>query len=199
MNDLLSYVLTVEKNKSIRLRCAIFLCSLVLRALVCDAQPVSDILLPLDGEMFSTEEFSSGRYALAFVVVQGCPACMQSVPWLWRAAEAFPEIRFILVTPESSIEFQSEDSGGISVLLDQEGKLGGAFQIHRVPEVSFLVEGVIVKEVGWPFSEGELLRACAESLLIEIQRPEHPSWIVKGWGASPPGSRSLVRLEASPR
>jgi len=153
------------------------LCFLALVPFACDAQPVSDIALMLDGEPFSSEELDSGRYALAFLVVEGCPACMSSLQWLPHAADAFPEIRFLLVSPVPSAELQGEDLGCTGVLIDSEGKLGGAFRIERVPEVSFLVEGVLVKQLDWPFTEGELLRACAESLLIDIQRPD-PSTLV---------------------
>jgi len=135
----------------------------------CNAQSVSVIELMLEGEPFSSDEFDVGRYALMFMVPDECSACETSLPWLQHAAEAFPEIRFLLVSPVPLPEACSE---WISVLIDSEGRLGGAFGIDRVPEISLLVEGVRVKEVDWPFTEGGLFRACAESLLIEILRPD---------------------------
>lgn len=148
------------------------LCFLVCISVVCVAQPLSYILPTLDGETFSTEELSSGRYILAFVVVPGCSACTQVIPWLEHVADAFPEVCTLLVAPEATSELEREADGGIRVVLDQDGKLGGAFQVEQAPKIFFIVEGVSVHQLEWPFSEGNLLRATAESLLIDVRSPD---------------------------
>ncbi len=80
-------------------RCLGVLCTLALSVFVCNAQPVSVIELELDGMPFSSDQFDVGRYALTFVIPDGCPACEGPLTWLQRAAEAFPEIRFLLASP----------------------------------------------------------------------------------------------------
>jgi thiol-disulfide isomerase/thioredoxin len=133
----------------------------------------------LDGGVISVEELAQGRWALLFVIFPGCPACEQAVDWFGLAAEAFPEIQFLLVTPKLTLEFNTsakEHSPGISVFLDQGGRVGASLELTQAPSLVLSAEGVGIARLDWPFTEGELFRKLAESLLIEVEpRTELPN------------------------
>jgi len=133
----------------------------------------------LDGGVISVEEFTQGRWALLFVIFPGCPACEQAVDWFGLAAEAFPEIQFLLVTPEFTPEFNAlvkEHSPGIRVFLDQGGEVGASLELTQAPILVLSAEGVGIARLDWPFTEGKLFRKLAESLLIEVEpRTELPN------------------------
>lgn len=133
------------------------------------AQDYPAVFPTLGGETIGIEEIAQGRWAVGFVVLPGCPACEKLIAWFERAAEAFPEIRFLLVAPEATPELEALVQG--QVLLDRGGVLGGSLGVKRVPTVFLSVEGVHVTRLDWPFTEGALLRALAESLLVKIKLP----------------------------
>jgi len=109
--------------------------------------------------------------AVAFVIVPGCPACEKLIAWFSRAAQAFPEVRFLLVAPKATPELEALVQDQSQALLDRGGVLGGWLGVKRAPTVFLPVEGVHVTRLDWPFTEGALLRALAESLLVEINLP----------------------------
>ncbi|MGC9075349.1 MAG: TlpA family protein disulfide reductase, partial [Candidatus Bipolaricaulaceae bacterium] len=115
-------------------------------------------------------DVAHGRWALLFVVIPGCPACEEVLPWFTRAAQAFPEIRFLLVAPAATPELTSL-VGDLPVYIDEGGALGWELGVRRAPAVLLSVEGVIIDRLDWPFTEGKLLRSLAESLLVEIEMP----------------------------
>ena len=115
-------------------------------------------------------ELAFGRWALLFVVIPGCPACEKVLPWFSRAAQAFPEIRFLVVAPEVTPELAGL-AGELPVYIDEGGTLGLELGITRAPTVLLSVEGVIINQLNWPFTEGQLFRSLAESLLVEIRLP----------------------------
>ncbi len=115
-------------------------------------------------------ELAFGRWALLFVVIPGCPACERVLPWFSRAAQAFPEIRFLVVAPAATPELAGL-AGDLPVYIDEGGALGWELGITRAPAVLLSVEGVIIDQLDWPFTEGQLLRSLAESLLVEIRLP----------------------------
>lgn len=126
----------------------------------------------LDGGVIRVEELASGRWTLGFVVVPGCPACEEFIQWFSRAAQAFPEISFLLVAPEATPKLRAlveEQASGIPVLLDKDGMLGAWLEVERAPTVLLSVDGVFIDRLDWPFTEGGLLRKLAESLLVEIE------------------------------
>lgn len=92
-------------------------------ATICLSQQSEVSLVTPSGEPFSLAMLEEGRWALAFVVVPNCPACEEVMGWFNRAAEAFPEIRFVLVFPETSPAAESFSSEGVNVLLDEGGNV----------------------------------------------------------------------------
>lgn len=128
----------------------------------------------LDGGVISVEEFTQGRWALGFIVSPGCPACEKVVEWFEQAAQAFPEVKFLLIasaaTPEVR-ELVKTHAPEIPVLLDQDGVLGIELEIKRAPTVFLSAEGMYITRLDWPFTEGKLLRELAQSLLIKFPNP----------------------------
>jgi thiol-disulfide isomerase/thioredoxin len=109
-----------------------------------------------------------GRWALLFVVIPGCPACEKVLPWFSQAAQAFPEIRFLVVAPAATSELVGL-AGDLPVYIDEGGALGWELGIRRAPTVVLLNAGIVVGRLDWPFTEGLLFRKLAESLLIEVK------------------------------
>lgn len=134
-------------------------------------QGVPSFFETLDGEEFSTEELSSGRWALGFIVLPNCPACEEVIDWFSYAAQAFPEIQFLLVAPEPTPELKEAIGDSYTILIDQGGIFGGWLGVERAPTVFLNVEGVYVDRLDWPFIEGFLLRKLAESLLVDVPNP----------------------------
>lgn len=129
----------------------------------------------LNGGVIPIEELARGRWALGFVVFPGCPACEEFLLWFSRAAQAFPEISFLLVAPEATPELRAvveEQPSGIPVLLDRDGMLGAWLGVERAPTVLLSVKGVYIDRLDWPFTEGTLFRKLAESLLVEVPSPK---------------------------
>ncbi len=133
----------------------------------------------LNGSVISVEEFTQGRWALGFIVSPGCPACEKVVEWFEQAAQAFPEIKFLLIAPETTPELRElvkTRAPEISVLLDQGGVLGIELNVKQAPTLILSAEGVGIARLDWPFTEGKLFRKLAESLLIEVEpRAELPN------------------------
>jgi peroxiredoxin len=128
----------------------------------------------LDGGVISVEELAQGRWALGFIVYPDCPACEKVVEWFEQAAEAPPEVKFLLIAPEATPELRElvkNHALGIPVLLDQDGVLGTELEIKRAPTVFLSAEGMYITQLDWPFTEGRLLRELTESLLIEFPNP----------------------------
>jgi len=138
----------------------------------------------LDGGAITLAELSHGRWALAFVILPGCPACEEVIEWFVRAAQAFPQIDFLFVTPAATQEFVAmwrasfveEDAAGstprrIPVLLDQDGVLGSTLGVERAPSVFLTMDGMYIDQLDWPFTQQELLPALEESLHVEFVAP----------------------------
>lgn len=53
-------------------------------------------LVTLTGESFALEDLSRGRWALAFVVVLNCPACLEVIAWLGLV----PQLQLEVVKPD---------------------------------------------------------------------------------------------------
>lgn len=129
----------------------------------------------LNGNAISMENLAQGRWALGFVVIPGCPACEEFLPWFYLAARAFPEVKFLLIAPEATPELQALVEGRvfeIPVLLDVEGVFGTWLGVDRAPTVLLSLEGVEIDRLDWPFTQGGLFRKLAESLLVEIEFPD---------------------------
>jgi hypothetical protein len=129
------------------------------------------VLKTMDGGEFQVAGFSRGRWALGFVALPGCPACEQLIEWFGHATQAFPEVQFLLVAPEISPDLVGAVGTKFEVLLDLGALFGTRLRVERAPTVFLDVNGVYVGRLDWPFSEEELLRALAESLLIPIKFP----------------------------
>ncbi len=130
------------------------------------------VVLGVAGPSWALEltELASGRWTLLFLVVPGCPACEEALAWFHRAAQAFPEIRFLLVAPWNTEELPRL-AGTLPVYIDEGGALGWELGIRRAPTVLLGAEGVIIDQLDWPFTEGQLFRSLAESLLVKIEMP----------------------------
>lgn len=153
---------------------SLFLISLVAFSCSDLAQAYPSQFETMAGGVILVEELAQGRWALGFVLVPGCPACEEFLPWFSLASEAFPEVNFLLVVPEMTPELQAlveEQATGIPVLLDKGGMLGAWLGIERAPTLLLSVEGVFIDRLDWPFTKGVLLRKLAESLLVEIEIP----------------------------
>jgi len=155
------------------MRAAVLAVGVLLVPLMGWAQDYPAVFPTLAGGTMGIAELAQGRWAVGFVIVPRCPACEQVIGWFGRAAEAFPEIRFLLVAPEATPELEALVPDESQVLLDRGGILGGSLGVKRAPTVFLFVEGVRVTRLDWPFTEGALLRALAESLLVEI-KPRNP-------------------------
>lgn len=116
------------------------------------------------------EELSSGRWALLFVVIPGCPACEKVLPWFSQAAQTFPEIRFLLVTPWSSDELEKLP-GAIPVYVDNGGLFGASLGVRRAPTVLLLARGAVVLRLEWPFDEMKLKESLSELLAFQVPDP----------------------------
>ena len=97
----------------------------------------------------------SGRWALLFVVIPGCPACEEVFPWFSQAAQVFPEIRFLLVASWSTDELRKL-GGAIPVYIDGGGIFGASLGVKRAPTVVFWAGGVPVHRLEWPFDKAKL-------------------------------------------
>ncbi|MBC7318674.1 redoxin domain-containing protein [Candidatus Bipolaricaulota bacterium] len=148
-----------------------FFLGLFVSVSLCLAQDDLISLATLAGEPFALEGLGKGRWALAFVVVPGCPACEKVIQWFNHAAEAFPEIRFAFVVPSATPELGQLALENMLVLIDDGGKLGLLFGVRRAPTVLLFVEGISMEKLDWPFTEELLLRKLAESLLIAFPNP----------------------------
>ncbi len=129
----------------------------------------------LNGGVISVEKLIQGRWALGFIVYPGCPACEKMVEWFEQAAQAFPEINFLLIAPTAAPELKElvkTHAPGIPVLLDKGGILGTELEVKRAPTVLFSISGVLLDRLNWPFTEGTLLRKLAESLTTEVELPD---------------------------
>ena len=76
--------------------------------------------------------------------------------------------------------------------VDRDSRIHTAVRLHHYQ----LTE--VADYLGLHFSAISVV-AKQQDARIRDESSEHPSWIVKLWGGGPPGSRSLVRLAASPR
>jgi thiol-disulfide isomerase/thioredoxin len=112
----------------------------------------------------------SGRWALLFVVIPGCPACEEVLPWFSQAAQAFPEIRFLLVAPWSTDELRKL-AGAIPVYIDGGGMLGASLGVKRAPTVVFWAGGVPVHRLEWPFDRAKLEKGLEEVLAHPVPDP----------------------------
>jgi len=126
----------------------------------------------LSGEEITADCLFRDRTAAAFVLLPDCDACSKVVDWLRHAAEAFPEVRFFLISPERTPEFAAAKSAQLDALIDPGGAFGAAFRVQQVPAILLMVSGANVARLDWPFTEGQLLRALAESLLVDVSVPD---------------------------
>jgi len=64
-------------------------------------------------------ELTRGRWVALFVVVPGCPACVEAVAWLGEAQRVFPDLDLLLVGPwrTEGLEALSSEAG-LSLLVD---------------------------------------------------------------------------------
>jgi len=114
----------------------------------------------LDGDPISAAELSRGEWALGFVILPGCPACEEVITWFGRAAQAIPQVNFLLVTLVATpklIAFVNEHAEGIRVALDSDRSLGARLGVTRAPTVFLFMEGAQIARLGWPFTEQDLL------------------------------------------
>lgn len=128
-------------------------------------------LLSLQGEPEEVFDPWEGRWALAFVVLPGCPACVTAIRWLREAKETFPEIRLVLVAPWKSAELLKE-ADGLPVLLDEGGRFGAALGVRKAPTLLFFVEGTLIGKIAWPFSEKLLLQQLMEVQTLLVPSPK---------------------------
>jgi len=168
---------------------------LVVLAVICTftatAQLPDLVLLSDDG--FSSDCLFQGRTAATFVVFPDCDACIEVTNWLYRAAEAFPEIQFFLVSPENATEFADTHQATVNALADPGGAFGATFHIQHVPATLLFINGANIARLDWSFTEGELLRALAESLLVDFRVPE-----IKDLRGERPSDFTAVDLQGSP-
>lgn len=144
----------------------------------------------LAGGTIGIGELAQGRWAVGFVVAPGCPACEKVVPWFAYAAQAFPEIRFLLVAPNATPELAGL-AGGLQVYVDRGGAFGAGLGVRRAPTVILLVEGAVAGRLDWPFTEEELARALASSRAVHVPTP-------RDLLGSPPPDGSGVDLAGNP-
>jgi peroxiredoxin len=155
----------------------------------------------LSVDTIALTDLAQGRWAVAFVVVPGCPACEEFIEWFLRAAQAFPEVRFLLIAPAATAELKDHVQDQIQVLIDSGGTLSGWFGVRRAPTVILSVEGLHVARLDWPFTEGFLLRHLAESLLMAVELPNPmellgqpaPGFSARDLGGKESGISALTR------
>ncbi|MGC8963345.1 MAG: redoxin domain-containing protein [Candidatus Bipolaricaulaceae bacterium] len=115
-------------------------------------------------------DVARGRWALLFVVIPGCPACEEVLPWFTRAAQAFPEIRFLLVTPAATPELTSL-AGDLPVYIDHGGLFGASLGVKRAPTAIFLAAGTPISRLDWPFDEASFEKGLKELLAHPVPDP----------------------------
>ncbi|MEN3009421.1 MAG: hypothetical protein ABDI20_00290 [Candidatus Bipolaricaulaceae bacterium] len=125
----------------------------------------------LAGESFPLAELEKGRWALAFVVLPGCPACEVIIPWVHAAKGSFLEIHFALVAPYATLELKKQ-AEGLRVFLDEGGRFGFLLGVRRAPTVVFFVEGIPVEKLEWPFTEEIFFQKLGESLRVVVPSPK---------------------------
>ncbi|MGQ9477841.1 MAG: TlpA family protein disulfide reductase [Candidatus Bipolaricaulia bacterium] len=141
-------------------------------AQVCPSIPAFETL---NGEMITAVDLARGRWSLGFIVIPGCLTCEEVVKWFGQANRAFPEIHFLLVTPEDTAELRGivqNHAPEVRVLLDSEHLLATALEVERLPTVFLSVEGVYITRLNWPFSKQEFTQAITESLSIVLEHPD---------------------------
>lgn len=104
----------------------------------------------LAGGTIEVEELAHGRWTIGFIILPGCPACEKVIEWFGRAAQAFPEIRFLLVAPKPTAELKEAVGEKFTVLIDQGGLFGAWLGVKRGSTVFLVVEGVYVRRLDWP-------------------------------------------------
>jgi len=117
------------------------------------------------------EDLSFGRWALLFVVIQGCPACEKVLPWFSQAAQTFPEVHFLLVTPWSTPEL-GKSAGTLPVYIDNGGIFGASLGVKRAPTVLLLARGAVARRLEWPFDEAKLGESLLELLALQVPDPQ---------------------------
>ena len=117
------------------------------------------------------EELSFGRWALLFVVIPGCPACEKVLPWFSQAAQTFPEVHFLLVTPWSTPEL-GKSAGTLPVHIDHGGIFGASLGVKRAPIVLLLARGTIAFRLEWPFDEAKLQESLSGLLALYVPDPQ---------------------------
>lgn len=160
---------------------AVFLVTLWLSVFTYGALAAGDLNIPpvefttLDGGSITLDDLSQRRWALAFVILPGCPACEEVIEWFAQGAQAFPQINLLLVTPAATpalASFVEEHAKGLQVLLDQDGILGAMLAVERAPTVFLTVGGMHIDQLDWPFTQQEFRQAVEESLHTEFEVPD---------------------------
>jgi len=135
-------------------------------------------------------ELAFGRWALLFVVIPGCPACERVLPWFSQAAQAFPEIRFLVVAPAATPELTGL-AGDHLIYVDRGGVFGASLGVKRAPTALLLARGAIVRRLEWPFDETKLKESLLELLALQVPDPQAllgksaPGFTAKGLTGEP--------------
>ena len=122
---------------------------------------------PASGTASKVNELLIGVRAFAFIVQAECSACEQVAQWFADAAEAFPEIQLVLVSPSPAAERVETSSGAIPIVPDTDGLLAVALGVARAPTVVVASDETIVARLDWPFSREDLFG------VLTAQRPRN--------------------------
>ncbi len=145
-------------------------------------------------------ELTRGRWGALFVVVPGCPACVEAVAWLGEAQRVFPDLDLLLVGPwcTEGLEALSSEAG-LALLVDEGGRVGVAWGVRRAPALVLLLDGRPQGRLDWPFTEDEIVRG----LEVLAAAPREGPWQFLG-AAVPSGEARMlagdpVNLDELPR
>jgi len=118
-----------------------------------------------------------GQPVLINIWASWCPPCRSEMPAMQRVYRDFQEQGFVILavnaTHQDSIAdaaaFAADKGLGFPILLDVDGRVSQAYQVHSLPTSFFVGYDGIIREVviGGPMSE-TLLRTRVENLLKEM-------------------------------
>lgn len=113
-------------------------------------------LATLDGGSLSTADLQ--RTLIMVFVLPHCPACETVLGWVEEAAQAHPEIAFVLVTKADSTslrEMLGSLGAKVPVLLDTDDLLASVLSAYRPPMACSFYDGRLLSRLDWTFGSGE--------------------------------------------